>query len=425
MNEKGYSQTVSTAGLNETPRFVLEQPTGDVIVEGWDRPEIKVTVDDSEGYFELEQNGSTVVVHNRPGRFNVVKFLEPAQAELRELGIEVDRVAARIERQVERQVRRAGRRVNIDLGLSAWRGGRDYYVMVPHDCDLNLRTSSGDISVSGVRGNLFVQTTSGDARLRNVAGNLIMNSASGDLQLDGFRGKLGLRTSSGDIKTRGITVNEVNASSASGDVALDLATMPESGFEVKTVSGEISLHIPEDARFRADIHTISGSIKSGYPREQVDYRSTHKRATVLDVNGGGVAIRLTTVSGDVYVRPRRARDDESAEGLYWRDTTHRHHAGHPEPEGASTMDLSRNPEYARVAPTQAGPSPEQRAAELEILQKVQSGELTAQEAMQHLASLDGDQGAPQAAQSTAPQDEPVEESNEQETPTTGDKPREG
>ena len=48
MNERGYSQTVSTAGLNETPRFVLEQPTGDVVVEGWDRPEIKVTVDRTE-----------------------------------------------------------------------------------------------------------------------------------------------------------------------------------------------------------------------------------------------------------------------------------------------------------------------------------------------------------------------------------------
>jgi hypothetical protein len=44
MDERGYSQTVSTAGLNETPRLVLEQPTGDVLVEGWDKPEIMVSV---------------------------------------------------------------------------------------------------------------------------------------------------------------------------------------------------------------------------------------------------------------------------------------------------------------------------------------------------------------------------------------------
>lgn len=425
MDEKGYSQTVSTAGLTETPRLVLEQPTGDVTVEGWDRPEIKVTVDDSEGFFELEQNGSTVVVHNRPGRFNVVKFLEPATAELREFGIEVDRVAARIERQVERQVRRAGKRVNIDVGLGAWRGGRDYYVQVPHDCDLNLRTSSGDIRVSSVRGNLFVQTTTGDVRLRNLAGNLIVNSASGDLNVDGFRGKLGLRTASGDIKTRSLTLTEVNASTVSGDLALDLARTPESGFELRSVSGELILYMPEDARFRADIHTVSGTIKSGFRREQVNYRSTHKRETVLDVNGGGVTVRLQTVSGDIYVRPRRHEDFESEEDLTWRDTTHRQHAGHPEQEGAYTMDLSRNPESARVAPAPAAPSPERRAAELEILQKVQAGELTPQEAVQRLSALDGSGTATPAApaapaESAAPVTSEATEGEPDDNPPAGE-----
>jgi hypothetical protein len=426
MNERGYSQTVSTADLTETPRFILEQPTGDVVVEGWDRPEIMVSVDDKDGFFELEQNGSTVLVHNRPGKFNVVKFLEPATAELRELGIEVDRVAARIERQVERQVRRASRRVNIDLGLSAWRGGRDYYVMVPHDCDLNLRTSSGDIRVNGVRGNLFVQTTNGDVRLRDLAGNLILNSTSGDLQLDGFRGKLGMRTASGDIRTRNVVVSEVNASTVSGDLSLDLAQSPESGFELRSISGELRLSMPEDARFSADIHTVSGTIKSGFGRGQVDYRSTHKRETVLDVNGGGVTVHLQSVSGDIYIMPRRGDDVEHADDFGWRDMPLRQHAGHPQAPGAATMDLSRNPDYARVvSPAPTEPSPERRAAELEILQKVQSGELTPQEAVQRLAVLDGGAAAETVTQSAASEAEPESEAGEneslateQEAPTT-------
>ena len=424
MDERGYSQTVSTAGLNETPRLVLEQPTGDVLVEGWDKPEIMVSVEDKEGYFELEENGSTVVVHNRPGRFNLVKFLEPAEAELREFGIEVDRVASRIERQVERQVRRAGRHVNVDIGLGAWRGGRDYYVKVPHDCDLNLRTSSGDIRVAGVRGNLFVQTTNGDVRLRDLAGNLIVNSASGDLQVDGFRGKLGLRTASGDIKTHSVTVSEVNASSASGDVTLDLANTPPNNFELRTVSGELRLDMPEDARFRADIHTVSGTIKTGYARGQVDYRSTHKRETLLDVNGGGVTIRLQTVSGDIYIRPRRGGDAESREEFGWHNTSKWQPAERRQPEGASTMDLSRNPEYARVAPAPAEPSPERRAADLEILQKVQAGELTPQEAVQRLSALDGGTAAPPSTTGAVPSVDASPESGENDEPAAGETPRE-
>jgi hypothetical protein len=363
-------------------------------------------------------------VHNRPGHFNVVKFLEPAAEELREFGIEVDRVAARIERQVERQVRRAGRRVHVDLGLGAWRGGRDYYVRVPGDCDLNLRTSSGDIRMMGVRGNLYVQTTSGDVRLRDLAGNLIVNTASGDIQVEGFRGKLGMRTASGDIKAHNAVLNEVNVSTASGDLALDLARVPESAFELRTVSGELTLYMPEDAQFRADIHTVSGTIKSGFGRGQVDYRSTHKRETVLDVNGGGVTIQLQTVSGDNYIRPRRSEDIERASDFDWRQPAYEPSAGHVTSPGASTMDLSRNPQYARVASAPAAPSPERSAAELEILQKVQSGELTPQEAVQRLAALDGGRAetTPPVREGAAPE---VQASTEEDADAEAPAPEDG
>jgi hypothetical protein len=230
-----------------------------------------------------------------------------------------------------------------------------------------------------------------------------------------------MRTASGDIRTRSVVVSEVNASTVSGDLSLDLAQMPESGFELRSISGELRLSMPEDARFRADVHTVSGTIKSGFRREQVDFRSTHKRETVLDVNGGGVTVHLQSVSGDIYIHARRGDDAERADDFGWREKPHRQHAGHHEAPGAATMDLSRNPEYARVAPAApAEPSPERRAAELEILQMVQAGELTPQEAVQRLAALDGEVGAPAvpADHVEAPHVEAHAEPGAEEAPAT-------
>src|SRR3954466_15061807 len=138
MTNKGYTQTISTAEFLEIPTLVLEQPTGDVYVEGWDRQEIEVSIDD-EGIFEVEQNGSQVIIRNRPGKFKLVDFLEPAADELREYGVDLNKVSSHVERSIERSMqrgmRRMGKNFNFNLDVSNWKGGRDYHIMVPQTCD--------------------------------------------------------------------------------------------------------------------------------------------------------------------------------------------------------------------------------------------------------------------------------------------------
>lgn len=84
------------------------------------------------------------------------------------------------------------------------------------------------------------------------------------------------------------------------------------------------------------------------------------------------------------------------------------------------MDLSRNPQYARVAHTPAEPSPERRAAELEILQSVQRGDLTPQEAVQRLSDLEnGGSAAPAVAEEPAPTSGDVVETAGEQPDDTG------
>ncbi|MEO8287459.1 MAG: DUF4097 family beta strand repeat-containing protein [Chloroflexota bacterium] len=409
MPEQGYTQTISTSEFTETPSVMLEQPVGDVYVEGWDRPEIQVSISD-EGIFGIEQEGSQVVIKNRPGKFKLVDFLEEAGVELRELGVDLGRVTSRIEksvergveRNVERNLRRMGRNFNFNIDLSNWKGGRDYRIMVPHNCDLTLRTSTGDMEIHGVVGTLFVQSSSGDIKAHQIGGSVLVTSASGDITIQDLDGRLAMRSASGDIRARNARLDEVSANTASGDVELDLTRLPEGSFDARTVSGNLNLFVPQDSAFQAEIHTLSGSVRCGFPRNVVEYGSKHKRETTLKVNGGGKFLPMNTVSGDVTIRPRRSNDQPSVPGASTSSgSAAGMQSGSPtiRTEGACTMDLSRNEDSSRESArvdashgdiTQSEGYAARQQAELEILQQVERGELTPQEALARLSSLDSD-----------------------------------
>lgn len=361
------SQTVNTAQFTETPRLILEQPVGDVSVEGWDRPEIQVSTTDGQDTFDIEISGSQVTIRNRPKRFRLNESLEPAVRELSNLGFDVDRVASRVERQVERSMRKMRHGFNVNFDIGRWSGSHDYSIRVPHNCDLMLRTSSGDLHIEGVHGTLYSQSTSGDVRMRRVSGNLLVTSASGDIELRELTGKLAANTASGDVSIEKAELQELGVHTASGDIKATLTRVPERDFDVRTVSGDLNVSLPKDARLTAEVSTISGDLQCRFQHELIK-RSGNRVSTLL-INGGGVAARFGSVSGDVTLRP-----------LFGEDTP-----------GSPTADLSRQGDVGEDAHgdiTEPEGYEARRQAELDILQAVERGEMTAQVAMQHLGDLD-------------------------------------
>jgi hypothetical protein len=374
---RGYTQTISTAEFDETPRVNLEQPTGDVYVEAWDKQEIEVAISDPEGFFEVYQDGSNVTIKNNPHRHKVVNFRDPELPELRDLAQNLAQAATgmerkNIERTIERTMRKMGRiGLHVDINLGNWKGGRDYYIKAPHNCHLNLRTSSGDIRIAGITGTILCQTSSGDLRLNEVGGNLLASSASGDITIQSLEGKLGLRTASGDIRTRELSLDELSMHTASGDIQLDLLKLPEKDFEVRTVSGDLSVYAPYDSGFKLETRTISGSVSCGFPRDKVKYQATGRRETSLEVNGGGsLTIEVSTVSGDISINPRKLPARSESNG---------------EEGGAPTTDLNRSSNHGDMTEPEGYAARKQ--AELEIFQKVERGEMSAQEALDAITRL--------------------------------------
>ncbi|HST06188.1 MAG TPA: hypothetical protein VLQ48_15855, partial [Chloroflexia bacterium] len=104
----------------------------------------------------------------------------------------------------------------------------------------------------------------------------------------------------------------------------------------------------------------------------------NKRETTLDINGGGNRIIVNSVSGDISIRPRKVPEVDRPNS---------------ETVGAGTTDLSRaqssqDDNHGDMSKPEGYVTRQQ--AELDILQKVGTGELSPQEALRALSNLAGE-----------------------------------
>ena len=208
--------------------------------------------------------------------------------------------------------------VNVDSG-SSFLSSRsvDFNITVPDNANLQLKTTSGDISVDNTSGSMTLTTTSGNVTTTNDTfnGDATLSATSGDIHAenDTFSGNAFLSTTSGDISMDQDTLNgsaKVNDTSGNIDFNGTLASSnaPHTSYQFTTVSGDISVGLPSNANVNVQADTTSGSIDAG------DFSST---ITVQDTNqgsgshAGGVIgspsdalLVLGTSSGDITIHQR-------------------------------------------------------------------------------------------------------------------------
>lgn len=223
--------------------------TGDVIVRGWDRnevraraegegalrlltlgdarpaPRVEVLVSDDTGA-ELSAGhcgsnetveltvprGATVEVESRTGH---VEVADVAEARVKVLSGDVD-------------VRRVSRAVQVSC-------------------------LSGDVSVSDSTGPVRVDTVSGDVEARNVR-----TAASGD----SFEAK----SQSGDVTIEAVGHGHVTGSAVSGNLLYTGALARGGSYEFRTISGDVTLELPADASFNLHAKVVvSGEIVTDFP----------------------------------------------------------------------------------------------------------------------------------------------------------------
>src|SRR5262249_39040317 len=199
---------------------------------------------------------------------------------------------------------------------------------VPSGAAASIRTVSGNVHVTNVRGEVRAESVSGDvvasatarlALIKSVSGGVHVTDASAD-------GEATVSTVSGDLRIRGLKGRSVDIGSVSGDVSLVDVECERA--DIRSVSGNIEYSGPlaRNGRYRMSSHlgllrlaiagntgfeleatTFSGSVRSDIPVTLRTGASGPPRITRSIRGSFGDASAIVTLqsfSGDITVTKR-------------------------------------------------------------------------------------------------------------------------
>jgi DUF4097 and DUF4098 domain-containing protein YvlB len=155
------------------------------------------------------------------------------------------------------------------LAVRSSRGGsKPITVRCPIDTDVNVGTQSASVRLEGKFGGVHVTTMSGsieldraeDGDLRTMSGNITVGTCFGECRMSTVSGSASLQESdtarastvSGTIKLRHVG-GDVRARSVSGSV--ELGSDGDGSIAIKTVSGKISIAVPQGTAPRTRFKT--------------------------------------------------------------------------------------------------------------------------------------------------------------------------
>jgi DUF4097 and DUF4098 domain-containing protein YvlB len=199
--------------------------------------------------------------------------------------------ARRLLEQLRVEFTHAGNRVEVRTVYPRMSGRNlsasvDYTITVPQNVAVSLKTISGDVAVTGVRGEVRAETVSGNvqvvgtpnvvsakaisgdvtARDISTASTLTLGTVSGMVVGTAIKAKaLEAGSVSGNVQLSNLQAERVQAKSVSGDIEYDSPLARGGRYEFNSHSGNVRVMLAAPQGFELDASTFSGSIRSDFP----------------------------------------------------------------------------------------------------------------------------------------------------------------
>ena len=160
--------------------------------------------------------------------------------------------------------------------------------------NLELSSTSGDITAAAETPKAAAASTSGDMRIRLAADaeSAALSSTSGSIRLEaGKAGSISASSTSGGISITAAEAGSVTAGSTSGNIDIALGKMEK--LAVKATSGSVSAKLPETPGFTASLEMTSGSLTSSLAMAK-----DGKQYTCGD---GSAKVSIGTTSGNIRI----------------------------------------------------------------------------------------------------------------------------
>lgn len=204
-------------------------------------------------------------------------------------------------------------------GVLRWlqdtRGRAAITITVPADCPVTLNLGTANAIVTGMSGRVSVKTASGDVTLDGVTGSVNANTATGAIEAQGLSGSMTFNSVSGDLALARGTVERLSAHSVTGRITTDVDLRDSAGVQIRTVSGGITMRLPESTSAKVSLVSVRGRIDAGFDGLGLSERSVGKSVTGT-LGGGAGSLTVNSVSGPITLLSRPDPEALKREGAH-------------------------------------------------------------------------------------------------------------
>ncbi len=184
--------------------------------------------------------------------------------------------------------------------------------------EVRLTTSGGSVSLGEILGRVFVRTSGGGISLKKVAGDVDVKTSGGGIKIGKVTGALKAITSGGGVSTKmvkgdayvrssggGLSLygisGRIQGETSGGSVKAEIIGHIAGNSYLKTSGGSITVYINENANFNIDAYTSGGSVSLDLPVKVIG--KIKSNAIVGKVNRGGSMLKLRTSGGSIRIKP--------------------------------------------------------------------------------------------------------------------------
>lgn len=264
----------TTVRLNLRGTVDLSLVSGEIMVRGWDLPDVKILASTESGTL----------------RFNATS----------------NRVTLRVE-----QEGKADRS----------RGKATYDVSVPRGTRLLLQTASGNITANGSQGEISASTVSGaldvsggrrqvtlesvsgPVKASELAGDLRAQNVSGSVRAENVSGRVEAWTVTGAIRLIGLRANDIHAETVRGDIVYAGRVATGGTYDLQSHSGTIRLTIPRSTNAQFRLEAVRGAVQTDFPIQTPSAGGARNGGRVeFTIGDGRAEVTARTFSGRVLIK---------------------------------------------------------------------------------------------------------------------------
>ena len=161
--------------------------------------------------------------------------------------------------------------------------------------ELNLATSGGNIMGKSSSGQIHLSTSGGSIQLKDLDGNIEASTSGGNVEAESVKGDLAARTSGGNVSLQKLNCS-VKTSTSGGNIEVSIET-PGKFVSINNSGGRVRLSIPKNTGM--DLKLSAQKIST---QNLQNFSGNNSKGQINGtVNGGGIPVTVDAGGGDLDV----------------------------------------------------------------------------------------------------------------------------